>query len=126
VGASERWVVKLDIVGANPKEVPVDVTKTEALVSYFKGKTENWHTDLPPDSKLADCTARKNITRGNVIGFICAKDGTTPLMGAAVKFKNLTSGSMFSSSKTDGCGIFNLEGIESGIYPLVCPFCLFK
>ena len=61
-------------------------------------------------------TAQNSIPKGNVIGFIYAKDGTTPLEGALVKFKNLTSGSMFISSKTDGYGIFKLEGIESGMY----------
>jgi hypothetical protein len=61
-------------------------------------------------------TAQGNFPKGNVVGFIYAKDGTTPLEGAVVKFKNLTSGSMFISSKTDSFGIFKLEGIESGIY----------
>lgn len=61
-------------------------------------------------------TAQDNLPKGNVIGFLYAKDGTTPLEGAVLKFKNLTSGSMFISSKTDGYGIFKLEGIESGMY----------
>jgi hypothetical protein len=61
-------------------------------------------------------TAQDNIPKGNVVGFLYAKDGTTPLVGAVVKFKNLTSGSLFTSSKTDGYGIFKLEGVESGIY----------
>jgi hypothetical protein len=61
-------------------------------------------------------TAEDGIPKGNVIGFLYAKDGTTPLEGAVVKFKNLTSGSMFISSKSDGYGIFKLEGIESGMY----------
>src|SRR4030042_3554867 len=60
--------------------------------------------------------AHDGISKGNVIGFLYAKDGTTPLEGAVVKFKNLTSGSMFISSKSDGHGIFRLEGIESGMY----------
>lgn len=60
--------------------------------------------------------AQNTIPKGNVIGFLYAKDGTTPLEGAIVRFKNLANGSMFTSSKTDSYGIFKLEGIESGIY----------
>ena len=61
-------------------------------------------------------TAQDNLPKGNIIGFLYAKDGTTPLEGAVLKFKNLTSGSIFISSKTDDYGIFKLEGIESGLY----------
>ena len=60
--------------------------------------------------------AQTNFPKGNIIGFVYAKDGTTPLEGAVVKFKNLTSGALLVSSKSDGYGIFRLEGIESGLY----------
>ena len=61
-------------------------------------------------------TAQDNLPKGNIVGFLDAKDGTTPMEGAVLRFKNLTSGSIFISSKTDGYGIFKLEGIESGLY----------
>ncbi len=67
-------------------------------------------------SAPAFLTAQDSLSKGNVIGFLYAKDGTTPLEGAVLKFKNLASGTMFISSKTDGYGIFKLEGIESGLY----------
>ena len=67
-------------------------------------------------SSPQNLTAQNSIPKGNIIGFIFAKDGTTPLEGAVVKFKNLTSGTLFVSSKSDGYGIFKLKGIESGIY----------
>lgn len=54
--------------------------------------------------------------KGNVIGFLYAKDGTTPLEGAVVKFKNLTSGIVFESTKSDSYGVFKVQGIEKGIY----------
>ena len=54
--------------------------------------------------------------KGNIIGFLYAKDGTTPLEGGIVKFKNLTSGTVFDSTKSDTNGIFKLQGIENGIY----------
>lgn len=48
----ERWVVKLDFVGANPGVKPVSEEKTGAVVSYFKGKKEDWRTGLPTYSKV--------------------------------------------------------------------------
>jgi hypothetical protein len=54
--------------------------------------------------------------KGNIIGFIFAKDGTTPLPGAVVKFKNLGSGVIYESSRSDDLGVFKLQGIESGVY----------
>ncbi len=58
----------------------------------------------------------QDLPKGNVIGFLYAKDGTTPLEGAIVKFKNLTSGLIFESSRSDSYGIFKVQGIEKGIY----------
>lgn len=53
---------------------------------------------------------------GNIIGFVYDKDGTTPLEGAIVQFKNLSTDKLIASSRSDKFGIFKLEGIESGIY----------
>jgi hypothetical protein len=58
----------------------------------------------------------ESVAKGNIVGFLYAKDGTTPLEGGIVKFKNLTSGTVFESSKSDTYGIFKLQGIESGVY----------
>ena len=58
----------------------------------------------------------KDMPKGNIIGFLYAKDGTTPLEGGIVKFKNLTSGMVFESSKSDSYGIFKVQGIEKGVY----------
>jgi hypothetical protein len=62
---------------------------------------------------LADAQASM---KGNVIGFIYAQDGTTPLKGAVVKFKNLATGKIYDSTSSDVYGIFRVPGIESGIY----------
>ncbi|MDH7513880.1 MAG: hypothetical protein QHH14_13115 [Clostridiales bacterium] len=64
----------------------------------------------------ANFAAAQDKGKGNVIGFLYAKDGTTPLPGAIVKFKNLTSGTIYESTKSDNYGIFKLQGIESGVY----------
>jgi hypothetical protein len=60
--------------------------------------------------------AQNNIAKGNVIGFIYAKDGTTPLPGAVVKFKSLTSGTVYESTTSDTFGIFKIQGVETGVY----------
>jgi hypothetical protein len=53
---------------------------------------------------------------GSIIGFVYDKDGTTPLEGAIVQFKNLSNDRFFASSRSDKYGIFKLQGIESGVY----------
>jgi hypothetical protein len=41
---SARWAVKLEFVGANPHVQPAGVDETGALISYFKGRREEWVT----------------------------------------------------------------------------------
>lgn len=53
---------------------------------------------------------------GSIIGFVYDKDGTSPLEGAVVQFKNLSNDKLVASSCSDKYGIFKLEGIESGVY----------
>ncbi len=51
-GASQRWAVKLDFVGANPNVRPFGQDKTEAVVSYFKGPQDQWRAGLPTYSRI--------------------------------------------------------------------------
>ena len=44
---SERWVVKLDFVGADSEARPEGQHRTSAVVSYFKGQRPDWKTGLP-------------------------------------------------------------------------------
>lgn len=53
---------------------------------------------------------------GNVVGFVFDKDGTTPYAGAIVKFKSLTSGAVYESSRSDALGVFRVQGVETGLY----------
>jgi hypothetical protein len=42
---TKRWVVKLDFVNANPVK-PTGAGPTQAIVSYFKGPSDQWHAGL--------------------------------------------------------------------------------
>ena len=48
----ETWSVKLDFVGSNPEVKPVGRDKSDGVVSYFKGKPEDWKAGLPTYSKI--------------------------------------------------------------------------
>src|SRR5262249_9451372 len=50
-GAPERWLLKLDFIGAN-RVAPVAAEPTPALVSYFKGPRDEWKTGLKTYAKL--------------------------------------------------------------------------
>ena len=43
---SERWILKLDFVGANRLVRPRGEKQTQASFSYFSGPRENWNTGL--------------------------------------------------------------------------------
>ena len=58
----------------------------------------------------------QNPGKGNLIGFVFARDGTTPVEGAVVKLKNVSTGTVYESSKSDKFGILKTEGIEEGLY----------
>ena len=49
---SERWVVKLDFVGANAGVRPVGEEGDAAVISYFKGQPDEWNTGLPTFRRL--------------------------------------------------------------------------
>jgi hypothetical protein len=50
-GEVRRWIVKLDFVGANLVQ-PLGQQQTQAVISYFKGSPDEWHTGLPTYSKI--------------------------------------------------------------------------
>lgn len=57
-----------------------------------------------------------DVGKGNLIGFIYAKDGVTPVKKAVVKLKNISNGTVYESSETDQQGIFKVKDIEEGLY----------
>jgi len=56
------------------------------------------------------------VSRGNILGFIFSEDGTTPVAGAVVKARNISTGNIYESNASDLNGVFKIQGIESGIY----------
>ena len=48
----KRWVVKLDFVGADRDVSPRGEDETGAVISYFRGGPEEWHTGIPTYSKV--------------------------------------------------------------------------
>jgi len=58
----------------------------------------------------------KSPSNGNLIGFIYAEDGTSPVEGAVFKIKNVANGKTLESTKSDKLGIIKVEGIEEGFY----------
>lgn len=50
--ALKRWTVKLDFLGARKDVKPEGREKTGAVISYFRGKPEEWKTGLPAYSRI--------------------------------------------------------------------------
>lgn len=58
----------------------------------------------------------KEIGKGNIIGFVFQKDGTTPVEGAVVKLRNVATGTGYESTQSDKLGIFKVEDVAEGLY----------
>ena len=56
--------------------------------------------------------------KGQLVGYVFHKDGSTPVQGVVVVAKNVTTGKVFQSVKTDGLGLFKFEELDAGIYAL--------
>jgi hypothetical protein len=56
--------------------------------------------------------------KGHLVGFVFDKDGSTPVAGAVVMVKDVTTGTVFESTRTDGVGAFKIEDLQAGIYAL--------
>jgi hypothetical protein len=53
---------------------------------------------------------------GSLIGFIFSEDGTTPVKGAVVTLRNVSTGEIYKSSGTDDHGVFKVEEMPKGLY----------
>ncbi len=56
--------------------------------------------------------------KGQLVGFVFNKDGSTPIAGAVVVARNVTTGSILESQKTDNLGAFRFTAMDAGIYAL--------
>ncbi|MCX6561375.1 MAG: carboxypeptidase-like regulatory domain-containing protein [Candidatus Aminicenantes bacterium] len=54
--------------------------------------------------------------RGNLVGSFFEKDGTTPVVGAVIKLRNISSGAVYEAPASDKSGFFRLDGLAKGIY----------
>lgn len=57
-------------------------------------------------------------SKGDLIGKVYGKDGTTAVEGAIIRIKNVLTGRIYESIKTDKLGTFKIEGLESGLYAI--------
>ena len=54
--------------------------------------------------------------QGNLKGFVCSADRTTPVEGAVLFMRNIKNGTVYESNGTDIRGVFLLNDIEPGLY----------
>ncbi|MDD8026466.1 MAG: carboxypeptidase-like regulatory domain-containing protein [Acidobacteriota bacterium] len=60
--------------------------------------------------------AAQTPATGNLVGTFFEKDGTTPVAGAIIKLKNISTGSLYEAQPSDKTGSFRLNGLTKGIY----------
>lgn len=67
---------------------------------------------------LAASASGLETGKGNLLGFVFEQDGTTPVAGAVVAVRNITTGTVRQSEKSDNQGIFRFSSLEPGLYAL--------
>lgn len=65
---------------------------------------------------IAGFSEAAETAKGNIVGYVFEYDSTIPIKGAVVRAKNLSTGTEYRSTASDGKGVFSIAGIESGIY----------
>jgi hypothetical protein len=79
----------------------------------------SWGSVLALTLVLFPSTLRpQEAGKGNLIGFVYAQDGSTPVEGAVVVVKNLTTGAVVESPKSDALGVFKFQALGAGLYAL--------
>jgi hypothetical protein len=59
---------------------------------------------------------KAELEQGTVVGNIYAADGTTPMEGAVVKVKNVSTDTVYESEPTDRHGFFTIPKMDKGVY----------
>jgi hypothetical protein len=55
---------------------------------------------------------------GGLVGFVYEQDGSTPVAGAVVVVKNVSTGAVTEAGRSDALGIFRVPGLGPGLYAL--------
>ncbi len=55
---------------------------------------------------------------GSLVGFVYGEDGSSPVAGAVVVVRNLTTGIMTEAGASDALGSFRITGLGAGLYAL--------
>lgn len=65
---------------------------------------------------LASPLSAQTPEKGNLLGYIYDRDGKTPVEGAVVIVKNVSTGAMYKSEPANKLGLVRIEGLSKGIY----------
>jgi len=57
-----------------------------------------------------------DASEGNFIGYLHDVDGSSPLLGAVIKLKNIYTEELYTSNKADERGIVRIKGVNPGLY----------
>ncbi len=82
-------------------------------------KGVSWGSAIALVLVLASPAVRAQVPgKGNLVGFIFGHDGSTPVAGAVVMVKNLTTGAVTEAAGSDELGVFKVPGLSPGLYAL--------
>ena len=82
-------------------------------------KGVSWGSAIALVLVLASPAVRAQVPgKGNLVGFIFGQDGSTPVAGAVVMVKNLTTGAVTEAAGSDELGVFKVPGLSPGLYAL--------
>ncbi|HYA48816.1 MAG TPA: carboxypeptidase-like regulatory domain-containing protein, partial [Burkholderiales bacterium] len=62
--------------------------------------------------------ASQTPAKGRLVGFVFGQDGSTPVAGAVVIARNVSTGALIESTRSDETGAFRVENLDAGIYSL--------
>jgi hypothetical protein len=67
---------------------------------------------------MSSAASPQESAKGNLVGFVFGPDRSTPVAGAVIRVKNVSTGAVTEAAATDGLGMFKVAGLGAGIYAL--------